>query len=296
MSTGSLRLGTRSSLLARTQAELVASALRRSGVSVDLVPMISDGDRTAASLAGLGGTGVFATTLRRALAQHDCDAVVHSFKDLPTAPQPGLRIAAVPERADPRDALCGRLPLARLPRGARVGTGSPRRRAQLLAERGDLDVVDIRGNVDTRLRLVTDGDLAAVVLAVAGLDRIGRLDAASELLDWPTAPAQGALAVEIRTEDEATADLMVSLDHSPSHRAALAERAVLGAVEAGCAAPLAATATPSGDGLRLQAVAYRADGSAQQQVSQTSAGDPIELGRAVAAELLAAGIARWLSA
>ena len=201
-----LRIGTRASTLARAQAGAVAELL-----GAELVLIVSEGDTSSASLASLGGTGVFATALRDALRAGEVDAVVHSFKDLPTAPAAGLAIAAVPERADARDALCARdgVDLAGLPDGARVGTGSPRRRAQLAALRPDLELVDIRGNIDSRLDRLATADparaLDAVVLAAAGLDRIGRLAAVSELLpleDWPTAPGQGALAIETRAGDE----------------------------------------------------------------------------------------------
>lgn len=289
-----LRLGTRASLLARTQAGGVADQLRTRGIDVELVPMTSDGDRTAASLATLGGTGVFAAALRQALLEGRCDAVVHSFKDLPTAPQPGLRIAAVPQRADHHDVLCGPTPLAQLPHGARIGTGSPRRRAQLLAARSDLEVVDIRGNVDTRLALVRDGQVAAVVLAAAGLARIDRMDAVADLLPWPTAPAQGALAIEIRDDDHASAAAVAALEHRPTRDAVTAERTVLAQVEAGCAAPLAVTAVAAAGVLELEAIAYRADGSEQHAVRSAAGDSPERLGADVARSLLAAGIADWL--
>ena len=174
-----MRIGTRGSALALAQTNTVASSLAaKTGATPEIVTISTEGDRSAESLATLGGTGVFASALRDALLAGEVDVVVHSLKDLPTAPHPGLTVAAIPKRADARDALCARdgLKLADLPRGARVGTGSPRRRAQLLAVRPDLDVVDIRGNVDTRLARVTS-DLDAVVLARAGLARLDRLDA-----------------------------------------------------------------------------------------------------------------------
>ncbi|WP_019135532.1 hydroxymethylbilane synthase, partial [Cellulomonas massiliensis] len=175
-----VRIGTRASALALTQTGHVADALARlGGFDVETVRVRTDGDRLTGSLTSLGGTGVFVTALREALLDGRCDVAVHSLKDLPTADPVGLTLGAVPPREDPRDALCARdgLTLATLPPGARVGTGSPRRAAQLLAARPDLDVVDIRGNVDTRLGRVAPGDLDAVVLARAGLARLGRLDA-----------------------------------------------------------------------------------------------------------------------
>lgn len=291
----SLRIGTRASTLAQAQAGTVADAL-----GAVLVPIVSDGDRSTASLASLGGTGVFATALRDALLAGEVDAVVHSFKDLPTAPAPGLAIAAVPRREDARDALCTRdgLGLEALPAGARVGTGSPRRRAQLATRRPDLELVDIRGNIDSRLeRLRTDDPeraLDAVVLAAAGLARIGRLDDATELLpleSWPTAPAQGALAVETRAGDER---LAARLDHRPTRQAAEAERGVLARLEAGCAAPIGAHAFLEDGLLFLTARVYRPDGTAHVTSSHAAFPDadaPAELAERVADELLALGAA-----
>jgi hydroxymethylbilane synthase len=245
---------------------------------------------------------VFAAALREALLAGEVDAVVHSYKDLPTAPLPGLTVAAVPKRADARDAICasGGRDLDALPAGARIGTGSPRRRAQLLSRRPDLEVVDIRGNIDTRLaRLDTDDPerrLDAIVLAAAGLDRLGRTDAVTEwlsLTSWPTAPAQGALAVETRTGDER---LVAKLEHKPSRLAAEAERGVLARLEAGCAAPLGASALFEDGLLFLSARVYALDGSAQLTASHAlypeDARDPAgELAARVAEELLEAGAA-----
>jgi len=290
-----LRIGTRASALAMAQAGTVAEAL-----GAELVPIVSDGDRSTASLASLGGTGVFATALREALRAGEVDAVVHSYKDLPTAPAYGLAIGAVPHRADARDAVCGRdgLDLAGLPAGARVGTGSPRRRAQLAARRPDLVLVDIRGNIDSRLDRVTTDDpdraLDAVVLAAAGLGRIGRLAAASELLSldtWPTAPAQGALAVETRTGDER---LVARLDHPATRLAVEAERGVLAILEAGCAAPIGAHAFIDDGLLFLTARVYRPDGAEHVTSAHAMPPDadaPLDLARRVADELLARGAA-----
>ena len=274
---GTLRIGTRGSALALAQTRAIAAEITdASGLEVELVPVTTHGDTSRVSLASLGGTGVFASALRESLLRGECDLVVHSLKDLPTAPYDGLTVASVPVRADPRDALCARdgLTLASLPRGARVGTGSPRRRAQVLAERPDLDVVDIRGNIDTRLSRVTAGDLDAVVLAAAGLQRIGRLDAVTEHLEldrWPTAPGQGALALEIRTEDAETHSVVgravEAVDDPFTHAAVLAERGVLAALEAGCAAPIGARATVTSARLELTAVVYRPDGSQRMTAS-----------------------------
>ncbi|QIG40162.1 hydroxymethylbilane synthase [Microbacterium sp. 4R-513] len=290
-----LRIGTRASTLARAQAGTVADAL-----GAELVPIVSDGDRSTASLASLGGTGVFATALREALRDGEVDAVVHSFKDLPTAPADGLAIGAVPERADARDVVCSRLGagLDELPEGARVGTGSPRRRAQVASRRPDLVLVDIRGNIDSRLERLTTDDperaLDAVILAAAGLDRIGRLDAVSEFLSldrWPTAPAQGALAIETRAGDE---HLVARLDHRMTRLAAEAERGVLARLEAGCAAPIGARAFVDDGLLFLTARVYRPDGAAHVTSSHAMPADaeaPDDLSHRVADELLAQGAA-----
>jgi hydroxymethylbilane synthase len=260
---GTVRIGTRGSALALAQTRTVAASLTaKTGVETELVTISTEGDRSTESLASLGGTGVFASALRDALLAGECDIVVHSLKDLPTAPVAGLTIAAVPKREDARDALCARdgFTLATLPEGSRVGTGSPRRRAQLRAARPDLDVVDIRGNVDTRLRKVTDGELDAVVLAVAGLTRLGRLEAATDVLSidsWPTAPGQGALAIEVRSGDE---KLAKALDHATSRILVDAERRTLALLEAGCSAPVAAHALIDDGMLFLSARVYSADG------------------------------------
>ncbi len=290
-----LRIGTRASALAMAQSSKVADAL-----GGELVPIVSEGDRSTESLSSLGGTGVFAAALREALLAGEVDAVVHSYKDLPTAPLDGLVIAAVPKREDARDALCARdgLTLETLPEGARVGTGSPRRRAQLARRRPDLVLADIRGNVDTRLSRVGSDDperaLDAVVLAAAGLGRLGRLDAVTEYFElgpWPTAPAQGALAVETRAGDE---KLAARIDHTSSRVAAEAERGVLARLEAGCAAPIGAHAFVDDGMIFLSARIYRPDGSEMLTSSHAGyVGDVTasELSDRVAGELLASGAA-----
>lgn len=292
-----LRLGTRGSALALAQSRAIAERL-----GAEVVVIESEGDRSTAPLAELGGAGVFAAALRVALRDGEVDVVVHSFKDLPTGAVEGLAIAAVPARADARDALVARdgLTLDTLPDGARVGTGSPRRRAQLLARRPDLDVVGIRGNVDTRLgRLSTDDDerrLDAIVLALAGLTRLDRADVATDVLDltaWPTAPAQGALAVETRAGQ---ANLAAKLDHRPSRLAADAERGVLARLEAGCSAPIGASAFLEDGMMFLSVRVYALDGSAQLTASHalyvSDSPDPAaELSERVAGDLLDAGAA-----
>ncbi|WP_432548781.1 hydroxymethylbilane synthase [Kineococcus sp. SYSU DK004] len=253
---GVLRLGTRRSALATTQSGWVADLLRAAGHEVELVEVTTHGDVSREPLARIGGTGVFVSALRDALHARRVDLAVHSLKDLPTTPADGLVLAAVPEREDPRDVLvaAGGRTLAQLPRGARVGTGSPRRAALLRDLRPDLDVVAVRGNVDTRLRLVADGRVDAVVLAAAGLRRLGRLDEATELLDPDVvvpAPGQGALAVECRAGDGAVLAALAPLDVPAVRREVAAERRVLAALEAGCSAPVGAHARVRDGELRL---------------------------------------------
>jgi hydroxymethylbilane synthase len=257
---GPLRLGTRGSALARAQSEIVAAAVRAAvGRDVELVPIRTHGDADQkSSLTAIGGTGVFVVAVRRALLAGDVDFVVHSFKDLPTGAAHGIRLAAVPRREDPADVLCAApgVDLAALPQGALVGTGSPRRAAQLKRLRPDLEPTPIRGNVDTRLRAVETGTVAAIVVARAGLARIGRLDAITQVFDpadMLPAPAQGALAVECRDDDDDLAAALAAIDHAPSRAAALAERGVLAGLHAGCAAPVGALARVGAGRITLRA-------------------------------------------
>jgi hydroxymethylbilane synthase len=294
--TRTLRVGTRASALARTQTDVVASAL---GVPVEIVPIVTEGDRSSAAVAQLGGTGVFVSALRTALLRDEIDVAVHSYKDLPTAPADGITIAAVPVREDPRDALVARdgLTLGELPTGSRVGTGSPRRAAQLRALGLGLEVVPLRGNVDTRLRRVSDGVLDAVVLAYAGLRRLGRTDEVSEILDpiqVLPAPAQGALAIECRTSDERAIEVLALLDHADSRAAVAAERALLAALEAGCSAPVGALAEiaegDDGPEVFLRGSVTALDGSDAVRLSATGPTTDAEgVGRRLAAELIADG-------
>ena len=276
-----IRLGTRGSALALAQSQRVADSIAaRTGSPVELVTISTLGDRSTAPLESLGGAGVFVTAVREALLAGECDVVVHSLKDLPTAPHPELTISAIPTRADARDALVGRdgLTLEQLPPGARVGTGSPRRRAQLRRRRDDLEVVDLRGNVDTRIGRVlgdrdeVDGDLDAVVLAAAGLERLGRADVITEHLGiagWPTAPGQGALAVEtLATVSGPLRSALQGIDHPATRTSVDAERAVLRLLEAGCSAPLGANAFIDGGMLFLAARVYS---DAGEQVSAAHA-------------------------
>ncbi|RCW46899.1 hydroxymethylbilane synthase [Halopolyspora algeriensis] len=242
-----LRIGTRGSALAMSQSSTVAEELERAGYATELVRVSTPGDRSRAPITEIG-VGVFTSALRESLAHGEVDVAVHSFKDLPTTPDPRLSLAAVPVREDPRDALVARdgLTLGELPPGSAVGTGSPRRVSQLEALGLGLEVRGIRGNVDTRMRKVTDGELDAIVLARAGLARVGRLEMITESLDplqMLPAPAQGALAVECRVEDVDTEHLLQSvMDDSASRTAVAAERAMLAALEAGCSAPVGALA------------------------------------------------------
>ena len=307
-----IRVGTRSSALALAQTTTVANRIAASsGSEVQIVPIVTHGDTSTDSLSSLGGTGVFASALREALLNDECDLVVHSLKDLPTDPYPGLVIGATPKRADARDVLVARsgFTLATLPDGARVGTGSPRRVAQLLELRPDLTVVDIRGNIDTRLGRVTDGDLDAVVLAAAGLGRLGRLDTvASEMLelsDWPTAPGQGALAIEVREGklDRLLAASLLAINHVSTEAVTTAERLVLARLEAGCAAPIGAMAVLDTGLFFLTATVYSPDGTRKIMSSHAATPDSHsanhlraaaeDISERVAADLLAGGAAEF---
>ncbi len=295
-----LRLGTRASALALAQSGHVADAVRALGHEVELVRISTHGDRSPAAITQIGGTGVFVTGLRDALLEGRVDLAVHSYKDLPTAPAEGLVIAAVPPRLDARDALVARdgLTLGELPAGSRVGTGSPRRTAQLNALGLGLAVVPVRGNVDTRIRMVGDGALDAVVLARAGLLRLGREDEVTETLDplqLLPAPAQGALAVECRADDE-LAGVLADLDHADSRTAVAAERALLAALEAGCTAPVGALAVVAdgddGDEVFLRALVGALDGTDAVRLSATGpTSDAQGVGRRLAGELLDLGAA-----
>ena len=274
-----LRLGTRRSALATTQSTWVADRLRALGHEVELVEITTVGDRDRTTpLATLGGTGVFVSALRDALRDGTVDLAVHSLKDLPTTPEDDLVVAGIPQREDPRDALVARdgLTLGELPAGSTVGTGSPRRRAQLEALGLGLELRELRGNVGTRLAKVTDGELDAVVLAQAGLSRLGRTSVVTEVLDpiqMLPAPGQGALAVEVRSADTATREAVAALDDADTRACVTAERAVLAELEAGCSAPIGALAEivlgDDGDELSLRAVVASPDGTGELRRSST---------------------------
>jgi hydroxymethylbilane synthase len=306
-----LRLGTRRSALAMAQSGQVAQAVRQlTGRAVELVEITTYGDTSREALAQIGGTGVFVTALRDALLRDEVDFAVHSLKDLPTGQPVDLTLAAVPPREDPRDALVARdgLTLAELPSGARIGTGSPRRMAQLNAYARShgmaIETVPIRGNVDTRIGYVRSGELDAVVLAAAGLNRLGRTDEVTDFLSVDfvlPAPGQGALAIECAAVNADLAAALAELDDPESRAAVTAERSLLAALEAGCSAPVGALADLLADGqvvteMRLRGVVGTTDGSTLVQLSTTgpvptSHGDAIALGRELASEMLAKGAA-----
>lgn len=301
-----LRIGTRGSALALAQSGTIGEQIAGiAGGTAELTRIRTIGDVNQGPLAMIGGTGVFVLEVRSRLLAGDVDVIVHSLKDLPTAPFPGIALAAVPVREDPADALCARdgLTLDTLPRGASVGTGSPRRAAQLLRTRPDLLLQPIRGNVDTRLGLVATGSLDAVVLAAAGLARLGRGDAISQRLPPEVmlpAPAQGALGVETRAADLFDAWYSAALEEvdDPATRAAVtAERRLLSALEAGCTAPVGAYATVDGALMTLTGAVIAVDGSAEVRGTATGSSDsPEELGRELAAELIGRGAAGLLAA
>lgn len=294
-----VRLGTRASALALTQSGHIADRLRANGVMVELVTISTEGDRSTAPLASMGGQGVFVAALREALVRGDVDFAVHSLKDLPTTPDPRLTLAAIPLREDARDVLVARdgLTLGELQQGARIGTGSPRREAQLNALGLGVEIVPIRGNVDTRIGKVVSGDYDGVLLARAGLLRLGRADEATEVIDpiqMLPAPGQGALACECRADDDATIALLERLDDSDTRAAVTAERSLLATLEAGCSAPVGALAViaegDDGDELWLRAVVGDISGSPTIRLS--ASGKPSEaaaVGERLAVEMLAEG-------
>jgi len=298
-----IRLGTRRSLLATTQSGQVAQMLRDLGHEVELVEITSDGDRTQSAgtpLTGAASTGVFVSALRDALLAGEIDVAVHSLKDLPTYAAEGIVLAAIPPREDPRDVVVARdgLTLAGLPAGARVGTGSPRRAAQIHALGLGLEISGVRGNVDTRIGKVRSGEFDAVVLARAGLARIDRLDEVTEVLDplqVLPAPGQGALAVEARAGDPAL-EVLALIDDGPTRAAVTAERAVLATLEGGCAAPIGALAEVAdgedGAELWVRAVLLSADGALSVRRSASGpVDDALGVGTRLAEEMLADGAA-----
>ena len=299
-----LRVGTRGSRLALQQTEIALAALKAAvpDATFDVQTIRTAGDQSTASLSEIGGRGVFVIELERALLAREIDIAVHSLKDLPTEETPGLTIAAVLAREDPRDALVSRtgVPLAELPEGAVVGTGSPRRAAQLVALRRDIRVADIRGNVDTRIRKVESGEYDAVVLAAAGLARLGWIKRAAQLFDYEQmlpAPGQGALAIQVRTDDAATFAAVLTVDHAETRVAVSAERAFEKRLGGGCSAAIAALAQVSGERVRLSGLVGEADGERMFRGElDGTIDDPASTGAKLAEQLLGQGAAALLEA
>jgi len=287
--------------MAMAQSRQVADMItERTGRQVEIVGVTTLGDVSRAQLTQIGGTGVFVSALREALLSGQVDLAVHSLKDLPTGPAAGIVLAAVPPRDDPRDALVARdgAKLADLPAGARIGTGSPRRAAQLLGLRADLRCVPIRGNANTRVGQVDDGELDGVVLACAGLARIGLVSVITQVFEpeeMLPAPGQGALAVECRADERELAALLEVVTDPASRAAVTAERSLLEALEAGCSAPVGAYAAGL-EQLRMQAAVISADGSRVLRARGAApSGDAGQLGRVLAAELLRSGAGDLIS-
>ena len=294
-----LRLAARGSALSRVQVELIARSLAPD-FETEIETYRTTGDQLSQLDAVIVGKGVFTKEIDEALLDGRADIGVHSLKDLPSELPEGLILAAVPRREDPSDVLISRprLPFAELPAGSAVGTGSPRRRAQLLAARPDLIVTEARGNVDTRIRRLEEGRWHAIVLARAGLARLGRLDEVCDVFSAEVmlpAIGQGALALVARADDASAARALGSLDHPPSHREARAERRLLHLLEAGCRAPLAARAISRDGMLRLEAAVFSPDGARfLRESAEGPESDPEGVGDRVAARLLARGAARIL--
>lgn len=294
-----LRIGTRASALARRQTEAVVRGLRglRPSLVIEVIELTTQGDdQSEAPLERMEGTGWFTSTLERALLENRIDLAVHSFKDLPVASAPELAVFATPERAPAEDVLCARhgARLDRLPRGARVGTSSLRRQAQLRALRPDLRCLPLRGNVPTRLGRVASGDLDAVVLARAGLERLDLMDRATEVFPvsrFLPAPGQGALAVQGRAADRATGELATALHHAPTHRAVLAEREVLRALRGGCSVPVGAFARETEGTLSLDAGVFSIDGI-ERRLIHLEGPEPMALGSEAGFRLIQAGATR----
>jgi len=299
-----LRIGTRGSALARWQSDWVAARLEQCGIAVRVVPISTRGDRQQVGpIAAIsGGEGVFTKELQRALLAGEIDLAVHSLKDLPTASVEGLALLAVPPRGPNGDAIvCRTAPsLADLPQGAAVGTGSLRRRAQLWHHRADLRMLDVRGNVETRLRKLRAGEFDALVLAEAGLTRLGLRDEVTELLPKSLvlpAVGQGALGIEGRVDDTATRDSLTALDDPATHAAVRAERSLLATLRGGCLAPVGAWGRVEAGRLVLSAVVLSGDG--RTRISAEAAADPaedVELGTRVAQTLIGQGAQELIQA
>ena len=296
-----LRLGTRASLLAQWQANWVMAQLRQRGLEIDLIQITTHGDQQQTADGPITGTGIFTKEIQHELLDGRIDLAVHSLKDLPTETVPGLALAAVPPRAHVADVLVSDRfdSLELLPPGAVVGTGSLRRRAQLLNHRHDLEMRDIRGNVDTRLRKLREGHYEAVVLAQAGLDRLGLAKHITQILPLDLmlpAVGQGALGIEARADDTATREALVCLNHPPTHAAAKAERGLLAVLHGGCMAPIAGWGRMDGQQLVLTGRVLNPAGTRKLEVTQAGAADDAEsLGRSVANVLLEQGAAELIA-
>ena len=289
-----IRLGTRRSKLATAQSTIVADQLRALGHEVELVLITTTGDVNRAPVEQIGGTGIFVSALRDALLADEIDIAVHSLKDLPTAPVDGLVIGAIPLREDPRDVLIARdgLTLGELPRGSVIGTGAARRVAQIDALGLGVECTGVRGNVDTRISLVTDGKVDAVIVARAGVSRLGRLSEVTETLDpiqMLPAPGQGALAIECRSDNTAVLAALAHLEDPATRAAVTAERQLLATLEAGCTAPVGALAEvvegEDGPELWLRGALGQEDG-VRRLSANGSVDDPESVGKALAHELL----------
>ncbi len=291
----SIRLGTRTSALARWQADWVADRLRESGVEVELVLITTEGDVKQGPLGEIGGQGLFTKQIQQALLDERIDLAVHSLKDLPTEQVGGLVLAAVPLRESAGDVLvCNAFStIQELPPNSRIGTGSTRRKAQLLHARPDLQIEDIRGNVDTRLAKLDRGDFDAIILAEAGLKRLGLEDRIAQIIPSSLmlpAVGQGALGLETREDDEATRGIVAQLNDESTEAAVLAERALLRELRAGCLAPVGACARVEEDSLQLEAVVLSSDGQQRLSANGTSAAEDFErLGGQVAQDLMKQG-------
>ena len=299
---GLLRIGTRSSTLARWQAEWVAAQLTALGAEIEMVHISTEGDVSSRPLGAIGGQGLFTKAIQQSLLSGDIDLAVHSLKDLPTEPVAGLQLAAVPSRENAGDVLVSKVAnsLDTLPQGARVGTGSARRRAQLLYTRRDLQIAEIRGNLDTRLQKLDKGLYDAIILAEAGIRRLGWQQRITQVIPkriMLPAVGQGALGIEARTDDSRTLAILAHLDDAPSHKAVLAERAMLAALRAGCLAPVGGWARQVENRLVLDGVVLDGDGTRRVYASVDGDSDDAEaIGREAAERLLAQGAADLIAA
>ena len=300
-----IRLGTRASKLAMWQSSWVKSELEKLGCAVELIQIKTQGDVQTGSLAQIGGQGLFTKQIQIALLEDKIDLAVHSLKDLPTEDIEGLKISAIPQRETTSDALCLPADAAaidspnQLPQNATIGTGSVRRAAQLLHLRPDLNVKDIRGNVDTRLEKLDSGQYDAIILAAAGLTRLGLEKRISFTFDKTLmlpAVGQGALGLEIRGDDSATAEVVGKLSHRESYAAALAERTMLRRLYAGCLAPVGALCKTDGETLKLTGVVLSRDGKTKVEAAESSSLDEFQtLGVAVAEKLINQGADKLLA-